>query len=303
MSQRVMLAQQQLQLAQAAPQLHNLREAYRRVYQALDVDNLDALLKPDPGNPSPKSPATENAEAMSGQQPKAFPKQNHPSHIEAHAEFMFTRPVQINPQLYAMMEGHILQHISIFSAEQVEKEMVPQAEEMQKQIQEMQQQAQQNPALQEQVAKQIQGMQEEFLIQKEAQISVVEAKLIKEMAAEETKRSGLEDQDPLIKLKQQEIDLRAAELMQRGEHDDQEMLLKTSVEAEKLDLEREKVNNAAEGTVMKESFGLIKDQAKDTISEIKEDVITLREDRRTRSNEKIASFKERSSNAGKRKDK
>ena len=71
------------------------------------------------------------------------------------------------------------------------------------------------------------------------------------------------------------------------------MLLKTSVEAEKLDLERDKVNNAAEGTVMKESFGLIKDQAKDTISEIKEDVISLREDRRTRSNENIALMKER----------
>ncbi len=293
MSQRVMLAQQQLQLAQAAPQLHNLREAYRRVYQALDVDNLDALLKPDPGNPNPKSPATENAEAMTGQQPKAFPKQNHPAHIEAHAEFMFTRPVQINPQLYAMMEGHILQHIAILAAEQVEEKMLPQTQEMQKQIQAMQQQVQQNPALQEQVAQQIQGMQQEFMTQKEAEISIVEAQLIKEMAEEETKRSGLEDQDPLIKLKQQEIDLKAAELIQRGEHDDQELLLKTSVEAEKLDLERDKVNNAAEGAVMKESFGLLKDQAKDTISEIKEDVISLREDRRTRSNEKIALMKER----------
>ena len=116
------------------------------------------------------------------------------------------------------------------------------------------------------------------------------------MAAEETKRSGLEDQDPLIKLKQQEIDLRAAELMQKGEHDDQSMLLKTSVEAEKLDLEREKMSNAAEGTVMKESFGLIKDQAKDTANEIKENLSTLREDRRTRSNENIASMKERKSN-------
>ena len=164
---------------------------------------------------------------------------------------------------------------------------------MQKQIQAMQQQVQQNPALQEQVAQQIQGMQQEFMTQKEAEISIVEAQLIKEMAEEETKRSGLEDQDPLIKLKQQEIDLKAAELIQRGEHDDQELLLKTSVEAEKLDLERDKVNNAAEGAVMKESFGLLKDQAKDTISEIKEDVISLREDRRTRSNEKIALMKER----------
>ena len=67
----------------ANPALHNLREAYRRVYQALDVDNIDALLKPDPGNPPPKSPATENSEAMKGTEPKAFPQQNHKAHIEA----------------------------------------------------------------------------------------------------------------------------------------------------------------------------------------------------------------------------
>ena len=301
MSQRVMLAQQQLQMAMANPALHNLREAYRRVYQALDVDNIDAILKPDPGNPPPKSPATENSEAMKGTEPKAFPQQNHKAHIEGHAEFMFTRPVQINVQVYAMMEGHILQHIGIMSAEQVEESMKPQEEELQKQIQQMQQQAQQNPMMQQQVAQQVQQMQQQFHIMKEAQIAVVEALLIKEMAQEETQRSGMEEQDPLVRLKQQEIDLKAAELQQKGEHDQTKMLMETAVDAEKLDLEREKISSSNELGMVKESFGLLKDQAKDTTTEIKEDVIRLRETAKNRSNEKIAAMRERGKANGKSK--
>jgi len=290
MSQRVMLAQQQLQMATANPALHNLREAYRRVYQALDVDNIDALLKPDPGNPPPKSPATENSEAMRGTDPKAFPQQNHKAHIEAHAEFMFTRPVQINVQVYAMMEAHILQHIAIMAAEQVEQQMQQQTQQLQQQIQQMQQQAAQNPQIQQQ----IQQMQQQFVTQKESAISDLEAKLIKNMAAEEQQRSGLEDKDPLIKLKQQEIDLKAAELQQKGEHDQTKMLMETAVDAEKLDLEREKMQSTNELGIVKESFGLMKEGQKDTTAEIKEDVASLRDAAKNRSNEKIAGMRERS---------
>jgi len=293
MSQRVMLAQQQLQMAMANPALHNIREAYRRVYQALDVDNIDAILKPDPEQPQPMSPAMENSVAMQGQNPKAFPQQNHKAHVEAHGEFMFTRPVQINVQVYAMMEAHILQHIAIMSAEQVEQQMQPQAQQMQQQIQQLQQQAQQNPAMQQQVAQQTQQMQQQFSIQKEAQIAVVEAQLIKEMAQEETQRSGMEDQDPLVKLKQQEIDIKAAELQQKGQHDETKMLMETAVDAEKLDLEREKMSSNNELGMVKESFGLMKEGQKDATAEIKEDVASLRDTAKNRSNEKIAVMKER----------
>jgi hypothetical protein len=302
MSQRVMLAQQQLQLAIANPALHNLREAYRRVYQALDVDNIDALLKPDPGNPPPKSPAMENSEAMRGAEQKVFPGQNHKAHVEAHAEFMFTRPVQINPQLYAMMEAHVLQHIAIMSAETIEKQMEQQAQELQMQVQQLQQQAQQNP----QVQQQIQQLQQQFMNQKESSVAEMEAQLIKEMAKEESQRSGMEDQDPLVKLKQQEIDLKAAELMQKGQHDETEMLMKTAVDAEKLDLEREKMSSNNELSMVKESFGLMKEGQKDATTEIKEDVASLRESARerstsmreaakNRSNERIAQMRERAS--------
>ena len=239
---------------------------------------------------------------MRGTEPKAFPQQNHKSHVEAHAEFMFTRPVQINPQLYAMMEGHILQHIAIMAAEQVEQQMQQQTQQLQQQIQQMQQQAAQNP----QIAQQIQQMQQQFMTQKESAISTLEAQLIKNMAAEEQQRSGLEEKDPLVKLKQQEIDLKAAELMQKTKQDETEMLMKTAVDAEKLDIEREKVSSNSELGMVKESFGLLKEGQKDSAAEIKENVAALRDKEKNRSNERIAGMRDRAAarkENGKRKDK
>jgi hypothetical protein len=266
-----MLAQQQLQLAIANPALHNLREAYRRVYQALDVDNIDALLKPDPGNPPPKSPAIENSEAMRGMQPKAFPQQNHKAHVEAHAEFMFTRPVQINPQLYAMMEAHVLQHIAIMAAEQIEQQMMQETQKFQQQMQAMQQQAQQNPQIQQQM----QMMQKQYMDKKESAIAT------------------LEEKDPLVKLKQQEIDLKAAELMQKAQQAETDTVMRTAVESEKLDLQREKMQSDQDMGIMKESFGMLKEQGKETAGEIKESMAVLREDNRNKANERIANNRNR----------
>jgi len=231
MSQRIMLAQQQLQLAQASPQLHNLREAYRRMYLAMGVDNVDAILKPDPNVPKPMSPAMENALAMRGTQPKAFPQQNHMEHMKTHADFIATRMVQINPQLYAMMESHILEHIALMAAEQVEQEMSKENQQMAAMIE----QAKQNP----QVAQQAEAAQKQFMMQKESRIATVESAMVKEMLEEE-KRRVKEVEDPLIKLKQQEIDLRAAET-----------IMKQQSEAQKTDIDRDKLEIDAGLELMK----------------------------------------------------
>ena len=140
MAQRITLAQQQLQLASSNPQMHNLREAYRRMYMAMGVDNVDAILKPDPDLPAPTGPATENGMAMKGQAPKAFPMQDHQAHIQGHSEFMFTRMVQINPQLFAMLQAHISEHIALMAGEQMQQKYKEQAQQMQQQMQQAQQQ-------------------------------------------------------------------------------------------------------------------------------------------------------------------
>ena len=115
MAQRVTLAQTQLQIAQSNPQLHNIHEAYRRVYEALGTKQIEGLLKPAPKQPEPLDPAKENARALQMQLLTAFEFQDHDAHIAAHMAFMASRMVQINPQVYALMQSHISDHISFQS--------------------------------------------------------------------------------------------------------------------------------------------------------------------------------------------
>src|SRR6056300_294294 len=76
MAQRITLAQTELQLAQSNPQIHNLYEAYRRMYEALGVQNIELILPPPP-QPTPKDPGMENAASLTGQPMQPFPGQNH----------------------------------------------------------------------------------------------------------------------------------------------------------------------------------------------------------------------------------
>ena len=112
MAQRVTLAQTQLQLAQSNPQLHNLHEAYKRMYQALEVQNVDQIL-PSKKEPKPTSPSIENAKALQGEIITAFQQQDHDAHILAHVLFMKTPIVQTTPNIYAIFLGHLQDHISM----------------------------------------------------------------------------------------------------------------------------------------------------------------------------------------------
>jgi hypothetical protein len=106
------LANENLKIALSAPQLHNIREAYRRVYESLGTKEIDNLLRPEE-MPIPKDPAIENMEALQMKLPKAFPEQDHDAHINAHRAFMATRMVQINPMVYALLQGHVSEHVSL----------------------------------------------------------------------------------------------------------------------------------------------------------------------------------------------
>ncbi len=271
MSQRIMLAQQQLQLAQANPQLHNVREAYRRMYMAMGVDNVDAILKPDPNMPTPISPAMENAKAMRGEQPKAFPKQNHPEHMKAHGDFIATRMVQINPQLYAMMESHILEHIALLAAEQVEAQ--PEIAQQNQQMQMMLQQAEQN----KQLAPQAQQAQQQFMQQKESQIATIEAQMVKEMVEEERKRADEMQDDPLVKLKQQEIDLRALETMLKTKEEKARIEKDWTIDSERIDLDRDKLEAQVGVDLIKAQATEADIKSKEKLATLKENMTTIRD--------------------------
>ena len=280
MSQRIMLAQQQLQLAQANPQLHNVREAYRRMYMAMGVDNVDAILKPDPNMPTPMSPAMENATAMRGEQPKAFPQQNHVEHMKAHADMIATRMVQINPQLYAMMESHIMEHIALLAAEQVEQQ--PEIAQQNQQIQAMMQQAQQN----KQMAPQAQQAQQQFMQQKESQIATLEAKMVKEMVEEERKRAEEMQDDPLVKLKQQEIDLRALETMLKTKEEKARISKDWTIDSERIDLDRDKLEAQVGVDLIKAQAAGADLRSKEKLAALKENMTTIRDSMKGNNNDK-----------------
>ena len=262
MAQRVTLAQQQLQLANAAPQLHNLREAYRRMYAAMGVDNVETLLLPDPGNPQPMSPAMENAGAMRGKEPKSFPMQDHMAHISAHAEFMFTRMVQINPQLYAMLQAHVSEHISLMASEQVQEKYGPQFQELQQAMQ----QAQQNP----QAVQQLQQQMDQLINQQASEQAKIEAEMTKQLASDEEARIRREAQDPLVKLKQQEIDLKAMETQMKMQKD-------MVFDAEKIDIERDKLEADTTINLMKVAADVNKEDSTEAMALLKENMANTRE--------------------------
>jgi len=108
-TQRIILAQTQLQMAQSAPQIHNLKEAYRKMYIALNIKDINDILLPDMA-PAPKDPVQENMDALLGAPLQAFIQQNHDAHIQAHLAFMQNPQVQQNPAAMAALQAHIQQH-------------------------------------------------------------------------------------------------------------------------------------------------------------------------------------------------
>jgi len=222
-TQRISMAQTQLQLAQSNPQIHNLYQAYRSMYDALGVKNVNAILPP-PQTPQPLDPSLEHILAMSGKPFQAFPGQDHKAHIDAHLNFMRLNMVQNNPIAMNGLQKNILEHISLMAQEQVQLEFVQEIQELQQLTQQLgpmmqnPQAMMQNPMM----------MQSQQRIQKiTSDIEARKAKLIAEMtedyAKEEEKIMGEYGGDPLLRLKGRELDLRAQE-NQRKKDEGQERL-------------------------------------------------------------------------------
>ena len=206
MSQRVTLAQTQLQLATSNPQIHNLYQVYRNMYEAIGVKNVDAVLPP-PAPTAPMDPSMEHINALAGKPFQAFSGQDHRAHITAHLNFMSTNMVRNNPAIMAAIQKNILEHISLMAQEQVQLEFREQLREMML----MQQQAAMNPMVQQQL--------QALTNQVEARKSVLIAEMTEEFMKEEKKITSQFDNDPLLKLKSREVDLRAMENERKKDND------------------------------------------------------------------------------------
>ena len=222
-TQRISMAQTQLQLAQSNPRIHNLYQAYRSMYDALGIKNVNAILPP-PQTPQPLDPSLEHILAMSGKPFQAFPGQDHKAHIDAHLNFMRLNMVQNNPIAMNGLQKNILEHISLMAQEQVQLEFVQEIQEIQQLTQQL------GPMMQNPQAM----MQNPMMMQSQQRIQKItsdiesrKAKLIAEMtedyAKEEEKIMGEYGGDPLLRLKGRELDLRAQE-NQRKKDEGQEQL-------------------------------------------------------------------------------
>ena len=206
MSQRITLAQTQLQLATSNPALHNLYQVYRNMYEAIGVKNVDAVLPPPAPN-APMDPSMEHINALAGKPFQAFPGQDHRAHITAHLNFMSTNMVRNNPAVMAAIQKNILEHISLMAQEQIELEF----REQMLQMQQMQQMTAMNP----QVQSQLQMLTQQI----EARKAVLIAEMTEEFMNEEKKITSQFDSDPLLKLKSREVDLRAMENERKKDND------------------------------------------------------------------------------------
>jgi len=182
-AQRITMAQTQLQLAQSNPQMHNMYEAYRRMYQAIGVRDVDQILNTQNVD-KPKDPVSENSQALDGSPLKAFAGQQHDAHIMNHLLFGLSPLIGGMPQVAITIQKHIFEHIRLKAEEATEAELFTQY-----------------------------GTDPESMVsalQREAMIAIKTAEYYQEAKKLQTDLQGAPGEDPLVKVKEQEIQARAA---------------------------------------------------------------------------------------------
>ena len=236
-SQRITLAQELLTMVQSNPQIHGpngIYEAYRRMYAALGVDDVDSLLTPPPvpQPPLPVDAGMENSGFLMGQPANAFPPQNHQAHIEAHKSLFMTEIVKTTPQLQSGIISHMMQHLQFMATEAAQEQMPP---EVQEQIQGMQQQAQSGQVPPDQVA----AMQGQIQMMQEQYSAPIMAQLTQELLA--SMDTGSET-DPLVAIRQQELQLRNKEIDQDSEQFEMKQQAKQDENLQDVAIAQERIN-------------------------------------------------------------
>jgi len=232
MSQRVMLAQEMMQMVQSNPQIHGpqgMYNAYRRMYEAMGVQQIEQLLPPPP-QPQPVSPSMENSTFLQGQPAQAFEDQDHDAHIAAHISLLRSPIVQNVPQgqmqAAAMIQSHIYQHIDFKAREMAQQD--PQIMQMNQQMQMMQQQAQMDPMMQQQ----LQAMQQQMMPIMEDKVATITTQLLEQYAPA---MSAQTEEDPLVELRDRELDIKEADMERKAREAQQRI----RIEQERVDNNKE----------------------------------------------------------------
>jgi hypothetical protein len=214
-AQRIQIAQMQLQLAQSAPNMHNMYEAYYRMYAALNIRDIDGVLLPQNTN-SPRDPASENSDVLNGMKLKAFAGQQHDAHIATHLMMGLSPILQANPLAATELQKHILDHVRLKAEEDVEVELFK--------------------AYGNDPDRMVSAIQKEGMVAVKIAVSMQEVrKLQDEMAGNN------EGPDPLVKLKEVEIQQRAQNDQAKIGIDQQRLSLDQQKQQETLQINRQKL--------------------------------------------------------------
>ena len=240
MAQRVALAQEQLKLAQTNPQMHNLHAAYRRMYQALEVQNIDEILPPPP-QPQPEGPTLENAKLIMGGQAQAFQDQNHEAHIQAHILMLQTPIVQANPVAMGQIYAHVQQHVRFLATAQV----VQGTQDAIAQVQMAVQAGAVDPMQAQQQIMTTQALMNNPQ-QLESYIALLESQILEQLLPRMVPPPPDPNADPLVQIRQAELQLRAQQQASDATTDqmkiqiDREKLMQKAVgEAARLELQED----------------------------------------------------------------
>jgi hypothetical protein len=240
-SQRITMAQELLTMVQSNPEIHGpqgIYEAYRRMYSALGVDDVDSLIQPppQPPQPMPMDAGIENSGFLMGQPAQAFEGQNHQAHIDAHRSLFLTDVVKQNPQLQGMIIGHMMQHLQFMASQMAQNQVPP---EISQQMQEMQAASQSGQVPPEQ----LQQMQSQIQMQMEQYSAPILAQLTQELL--ESIGQG-DETDPLVQIRQQELDLKEKAIDAENEQFEEkqkqrakEKLLETEIAKQRLGIQKE----------------------------------------------------------------
>ena len=199
MSQRIALAQELMQMVQSNPEIHGpqgIQESYRRMYMAMNVENIDAILPPLPV-PQPQDPAAENGGLILQQPAQAFPQQDQDAHITSHLSLYNTAQALMNPPVLSLIQAHIYQHVSFKAAQMVDME-----NQQNPQMMQMQQQAMQNPELQQQLMAQVANRVAQVIAELMAQLNINFA--------------PPDPEDPLVDLRREEIAVKSADVQRKA---------------------------------------------------------------------------------------
>ncbi len=197
-AQRIALAQTKLQLAAQAPEMHNMHEVFRDMYEALGVTDTDRILKSMPDEePLPTDPAQENINALDNMKLFAFQGQNHQAHIMSHLVFGASPMVAQMPPVALGMQKHVMEHVKIAAQEQA-----------------MAQMSQMGPMDADQQELQFEALVAQFVAEGMQQAKQLSAQV-----------SGANQPDPLVKLKEQELQIRAQSEQSDAQLDQQKLQL------------------------------------------------------------------------------